>query len=51
LTEKAKLALRDFYLSTDTANEFRKSRTKQKFDLNEARTVKVSNTKFRRVAT
>ena len=50
LTDKAKLALRDFYLSTDTTNEFRKSRTKEKFDLNEARTVKVSNTKFKRVA-
>jgi len=51
LTDKAKLALRDFYLSTDTSNEFRKSRTKEKFDLNEARTVKVSNTKFIRIAT
>ena len=51
LTDKAKLALRDFYLSTDTTNEFRKSRTKEKFDLNEARTVKVSNTKFIRIAT
>jgi len=51
LTDKAKLALRDFYLSSDATNEFRKSRSKEKFDLNEARTVKVSNTKFRRVAT
>jgi len=51
LTDKAKLALRDFYLSSDATNEFRKSRTKEKFDLDEARTVKVSNTKFRRVAT
>lgn len=51
LTEAAKVALRDFYLSTETTNEFRKSRTKQKFDLNEAQSVKVSNSKFRRVAT
>ena len=51
LTDKAKLALRDFYLSPDATNEFRKSRTKEKFDLNEARTVKVSNTKFIRVST
>jgi hypothetical protein len=51
LTDKAKLALRDFYLSADTTNEFRKSRTKEKFDLNEARIVKVSNTKFIRIAT
>ena len=50
LTDRAKLALRDHYLSTDTTNEFRKSRTKDKFDLNEARTVKVSNSKFVKVA-
>lgn len=50
LTEKAKLALRDHYLSTETTNEFRKNRSKDKFDLNEARSVKVSNSKFRKVA-
>lgn len=50
LTEKAKLALRDHYLSTDTTNEFRKARTKEKFDLEAAKNVKVSNSKFRKVA-
>lgn len=50
LTDKAKLALRDFYLSTETTNEFRKSRTKEKFDLNEARTIKTSSSKFVRVS-
>ena len=50
LTERAKLALRDHYLSTDTTNEFRKARTKEKFDLNEARSIKASNSKFRKVA-
>jgi hypothetical protein len=50
LTESAKLALRDFYLSAETTNEFRKSRTKQKFDLNEAKSVTASTSKFRRVA-
>lgn len=50
LTEKAKLALRDHYLSTETTNEFRKNRSKDKFDLNEARSVKVSNSKFKKVA-
>lgn len=50
LTEKAKLALRDHYLSTETTNEFRKARQKDKFDLNEARSIKVSNSKFRKVA-
>jgi hypothetical protein len=51
LTEKAKLALRDYYLSTETTNEFRKARQKNKFDLEEARSVKVSSSKFKRVAT
>ena len=50
LTDKARIALRDHYLSTDTTNEFRKARTKDKFDLNEARSVKASNSKFRKVA-
>lgn len=50
LTEAAKVALRDFYLSTETTNEFRKSRTKQKFDLNEAKSVQASTSKFKRVA-
>lgn len=50
LTEKAKLALRDHYLSTETTNEFRKARQKDKFDLEAARSVKVSNSKFRKVA-
>lgn len=51
LTDKAKLALRDHYLSTDTTNEFRKARSKDKFDLNEARSVKVSsNGKFKKIA-
>lgn len=50
LTEKAKLALRDHYLSSETTNEFRKTRSKDKFDLNEARSVKTSNSKFRKVA-
>lgn len=50
LTEKAKLALRDHYLSSETTNEFRKARQKDKFDLEAARSVKVSNSKFRKVA-
>lgn len=50
LTSKAKLALRDHYLSIDTTNEFRKARSKDKFDLNEARSVKVSNSKFKKVS-
>lgn len=50
LTERAKLALRDHYLSTETTNEFRKARSKDKFDLNEAKSVKVSNSKFRKIA-
>lgn len=51
LTERAKLALRDHYLSTDTVNEFRKARSKDRFDLEEARNVKVSESKpkFRKV--
>ena len=51
LTEKAKLALRDHYLSSETTNEFRKNRTKDKFDLNEAKTVVQSNAKFKKIAT
>ena len=50
LTERGKLTLRDFYLSTENTNEFRKARTKDKFNLNEAREVKVANTKFKKVA-
>jgi replication-associated recombination protein RarA len=50
LTERAKLTLRDHYLSTETSNEFRKARTKEKFDLNQARSVKASNSKFKKVA-
>lgn len=50
LTEKAKLALRDYYLSQDTVNEFRKNRSKNKFDYNEAKTVKA-NSKFVKVST
>jgi hypothetical protein len=42
LTDKAKLALRDHYLSQETVNEFKKVRTKNKFDLEEARSVKAS---------
>jgi len=51
LTDKAKLALRDHYLSSETTNEFRKNRTKDKFDLNEAKSIVVSNTKFKKIAT
>ena len=53
LTEKAKLALRDYYLSTDNINEFRKARSKDKFDLQEAKNIKVSENqpKFRKVST
>jgi hypothetical protein len=36
-------------LSNNT-NEFRKARTKDKFDLNEAREVKIANTKFKKIA-
>lgn len=50
LTDRAKLALRDYYLSQETVNEFRKSRTKDKFDYNEAKTVSA-NGKFKRIAT
>ncbi len=49
LTERAKLALRDHYLSIDNVNEFRKQRTKDRFDLDEARNVKASSNKFRKV--
>lgn len=48
LTESARLALRDHYLSMDNVNEFRKQRTKGKFDLEEARSVKASSNKFRK---
>jgi hypothetical protein len=50
LTSKAKLALRDHYLSTETTNEFRKNREKNRFDYEEAKSVKVSNSKFRKVS-
>ena len=49
LTEKAKLALRDHYLSTDNVNEFRKQRTKDRFDLDAARSVKASSNRFKKV--
>ncbi len=51
LTERAKVTLRDHYLSTDTVNEFRKARSKDRFDLEEARNFKVSEvkSKFRKV--
>jgi hypothetical protein len=51
LTERAKVALRDHYLSIETVNEFRKARSKDRFDLDEARNVKVSESKpkFRKV--
>jgi hypothetical protein len=49
LTDRAKLALRDHYLSTDNVNEFRKQRTKDRFDLEEARSVKASSNKFKKV--
>ena len=45
LTEKAKLALRDHYLSTETTNEFRKARKKTKFDYTEAKSVKTASVK------
>lgn len=50
LTERAKLALRDHYLSTDNVNEFRKQRTKDRFDLSEARNIKLSSNKFKKVS-
>ena len=49
LTERARLALRDHYLSIDNVNEFRKQRTKDRFDLDEARNVKASSSKFKKV--
>jgi hypothetical protein len=49
LTDRAKLALRDHYLSQETVNEFRKSRTKDRFDLEAARSVKASNERFKKV--
>ena len=49
LTERARLALRDHYLSIDNVNEFRKQRTKDRFDLDEARSVKASSSKFKKV--
>lgn len=51
LTDKAKLALRDHYLSTENVNEFRKQRTKDRFDLEAARSVQASTNKFRKVGT
>ena len=51
LTDRAKVALRDHYLSIETINEFRKARSKDRFDLDEARNIKVSESKpkFRKV--
>jgi len=49
LTEKAKLALRDHYLSIDNVNEFRKQRTKDRFDLDAARSVNASSNRFKKV--
>ena len=49
LTERARLALRDHYLSIDNVNEFRKQRTKDRFDLDQARSVKASSSKFKKV--
>ena len=49
LTERARLALRDHYLSIDNVNEFRKQRTKDRFDLEEAKSVKASSNKFKKV--
>ena len=42
LTESAPIALRDHYLN-NPVNEFRKNRTKHKFDYNEAASVKVAS--------
>ena len=50
LTDKAKLALRDHYLSQETVNEFRKNRSKDRFDYNEAKTVSA-NARFKKIAT
>ncbi len=49
LTDRAKLALRDHFLSTENVNEFRKQRTKDRFDLEAARSVKASSNKFKKV--
>ena len=51
LTDRAKLALRDHFLSTENVNEFRKQRTKDRFDLEAARSVKASTNKFKKVGT
>lgn len=50
LTEKARLALRDHYLSTENVNEFRKQRTKDRFDLEAARSIKASSNRFKKVS-
>jgi hypothetical protein len=42
LTESGRIALRDHYLN-NPVNEFRKNRTKHKFDYNEAASVKVAS--------
>lgn len=49
LTDRGRIALRDHYLN-QPVNEFRKSRTKSKFDLNAAREVAASE-EAARVAT
>lgn len=54
LTDRARVSLRDHYLD-NSVNEFRKNRSKSKFDLNAARAVKASNeadtsSRLRRVA-
>jgi hypothetical protein len=49
LTEKGRIALRDHYLN-QPVNEFRKARTKPKFDLNAAQAITASN-ESARVAT
>ena len=51
LTDRAKIALRDHFLSTENVNEFRKQRTKDRFDLEAARSVKASANKFKKVGT
>jgi len=51
LTDRAKLALRDHFLSTENVNEFRKQRTKDRFDLEAARSVNASTNKFKKVGT
>ena len=50
LTDKAKVALRDHYLSQETVNEFRKNRSKDRFDYNEAKSVSA-NARFKKIAT